>query len=478
MKKTTSFAIAALAALAPMAMQAQAIDFTPYGSTQIVNSDFEDWSGPNYKNVPVGWHSFESVGGGRLFVTFAHSEDHTSKNTDGLHEGTIGKACLKLVPRNLGIALANGTISTGRMNAGAYSATDPKNHAQMDISIDETNNGTPFYAKLTKRPVALSVWVKFTQGKAQAEHPYATVTAAITNGKYYQEPTANNDSSVVIGYAQNKTIATNGGQWQHLYVPFRYDSKNFNKTDEPKAIMVTFSTNADPGQGSDGDVLLVDDLELIYAQKVTIPQSGYAMMTNVAMDNHKVVIPEGLTAYTIEGNQTGTPLVSGVYKAGDVLPYNAAILLEGKPGDYEFATTLYGKEQAMPATNGNVCVVKASELNNPTSGYKYYRLTEQNGELGFYEATYGLKIQASEALLRVKADVAADSYQRIFRKTQINGDINEDNNLSVADVMAIVDRLFGRFPEKRLIVSDSDVNKDGATSVADVMELLSMMLNN
>ena len=341
-----------------------------------------------------------------------------------------------------------------------------------------TNNGTPFYAKLTKRPVALSVWVKFTQGKAQAEHPYATVTAAITNGKYYQEPTANNDSSVVIGYAQNKTIATNGGQWQHLYVPFRYDSKNFNKTDEPKAIMVTFSTNADPGQGSDGDVLLVDDLELIYAQKVTIPQSGYAMMTNVAMDNHKVVIPEGLTAYTIEGNQTGTPLVSGVYKAGDVLPYNAAILLEGKPGDYEFATTLYGKEQAMPAINGNVCVVKASELNNPTSGYKYYRLTEQNGELGFYEATYGLKIQASEALLRVKADVAADSYQRIFRKTQINGDINEDNNLSVADVMAIVDRLFGRFPEKRLIVSDSDVNKDGATSVADVMELLSMMLNN
>ena len=131
MKKTTSFAIAALAALAPMAMQAQAIDFTPYGSTQIVNSDFEDWSGPNYKNVPVGWHSFESVGGGRLFVTFAHSEDHTSKNTDGLHEGTIGKACLKLVPRNLGIALANGTISTGRMNAGAYSATDQQRHSLL-----------------------------------------------------------------------------------------------------------------------------------------------------------------------------------------------------------------------------------------------------------------------------------------------------------------------------------------------------------
>ena len=76
--------------------------------------------------------------------------------------------------------IANGTITTGRMNAGAASATDPKNHAWMDISNTATNNGTPFYAKLSERPVALSVWVKFTQGTAQREHPYALPTGSVT----------------------------------------------------------------------------------------------------------------------------------------------------------------------------------------------------------------------------------------------------------------------------------------------------------
>ena len=135
MKKFLQITLASTLCLSPMAMLAQAIDFTQYGSTQVINSDFEDWNGSEYKNVPVGWHSFESVGGGRTFVAFAQSDKHTSQETQDLHNGTIGKSCLKLVPRNLVVAMANGTISTGQMIAGAYVADDPKNHAQMDISV-------------------------------------------------------------------------------------------------------------------------------------------------------------------------------------------------------------------------------------------------------------------------------------------------------------------------------------------------------
>ena len=63
MKKSFRIALAALVCLSPMGMQAQSVDFSQYEETQIINSDFEDWSGKDFKNVPVGWHSFESVGG-------------------------------------------------------------------------------------------------------------------------------------------------------------------------------------------------------------------------------------------------------------------------------------------------------------------------------------------------------------------------------------------------------------------------------
>ena len=156
MKKTIQTIFASLLFVSPMQMAAQnTVDFSQYTGSQVVNSDFEDWSGPEYDNVPFGWHSFESVDGAKLYVGFAKSKDHTSKQTTDLHEGTTGTACLKLVPRSLLIALANGTISTGQMIAGDGSATSPKNHAEMDISKQATSNGSPFYATLTERPAAM-----------------------------------------------------------------------------------------------------------------------------------------------------------------------------------------------------------------------------------------------------------------------------------------------------------------------------------
>ena len=475
MKKSFRIALVALVCLSPMGMQAQSVDFSQYEETQIINSDFEDWSGKDFKNVPVGWHSFESVGGTYAFA--ANSTEHTSKNTEGLHDGTIGKSCLKLMPRNVYNVIANGTITTGRMNAGALFATSTKNHAWMDISNTDTSNGSPFYALLSERPVALSVWVKFTQGTAQSNYPYATVSAAITNGKRYQEPTANNDSSVVIGYAKNNTISTNGGQWQHLYVPFRYDSGNFNKTDAPKAIMVTFSTNADPGQGSVGDVLLIDDLELVYTQTVTIPDCGYATLTNVSMKNHKVVIPEGITAYTLEANADGELLVKDTYKAGQVLPYNAAVLLEGAPGTYEFQTTLYDKEESVVA-EGDFCLVKGKEFNTPVAGYKYYHLSQQNYILGFYPVSNGQKIKDWEALLRVKESVAAKDYQNVLYEPKLAGDVNSDGILNIADVTTIVNRLLGKSTTTKFFIPNADINNDNTINISDVSELVKILLNN
>lgn len=363
------------------------------------------------------------------------------------------------------------------MNAGAASASDPKNHAWMDISNTATSNGSPFYAKLSKKPIALSVWVKFTQGTAQPEHPYATVSAAITNGNRYQEPTADKDSSMVIGYAKNNMISSNGGQWQHLYLPFNYDSKNYNKTDDPKAIMVTFSTNADPGKGSVGDVLLIDDLELIYSQLVTIPECGYATLTNISQENHNVIIPEGITAYTIGVKASGELMVKDVFKAGQVLPYHAAVLLEGKPGEYEFKTTLYEKEVTID-TEGDACMVKGIEYNAQVDGYKYYRLLTKNNILGFYPVGNGDKIKPQEALLRVKSEMAENDYPHVLVKPALKGDLNGDGNVTITDVTLLVNRLLKNKEKGEFFINDGDVNEDNAITISDVVKMVSIILGS
>lgn len=472
MKKNIKTTLIALFALLPLGMKAQqSIDFSEYEGTQIPNSDFETW-GTEYKNVPVGWHSFESVELGTPSFLFAaaQSDKHTSCYDDDLHEGTLGKHCLKLVPRNvLNYALANGTITTGRMHAGSITASSTSNHAQMDMSVTETSNGTPYYAELSEKPDYIAAWLKFISN--DSENPNATISAIITDGTYYQDP-ENKEYTNVYAKAKNAGIVSNGGKWQRIVVPFTIQNGGIT----PKGVLVTISTNATPGEGNENDVLYVDDLELIYTQQVTIPDSGYFMMTNVAMKNHKVVIPKGITAYTLEANSEGQPKVKEIYTAGQVLPYEGAVLLEGKPRVYTFSTTLYETEEDIVA-EGDLCVVKSTELNTPTEEYKFFRLSTRNGILGFYPVSHGMKVPESESLLRVKAAKAADSYQHILITPELTGDINDDGQQSIADITALVNRLLGKQEQSgKLFIPDADVNDDSSTTIADVTALVNILL--
>lgn len=466
MKKNIQTTLIALFALLPLGMQAQSVDFSEYEGSQIKNSDFETWG----QTEPQYWHSFESASGN--LASYAAGKIEQSKTKKG------GNYSCKLKSSSLFGIIANGTMTTGQLNAGSMSATDPANHASLDISSTATDKyGDPFYALLNSYPDSLVLWVQFSQGTANADHPFATVSAAITNGTYYQEPAAKgvDYSEVLVGYAENRMIATTGGKWERLSIPFSYDKEKY-KSNSPKAIMLTLSTNADAGQGSGGDVLLIDDLELIYTQQVTIPESGYFMMTNVAMKNHNVVIPEGITAYTLEANSEGQPKVKEVYSAGQVLPYEGAVLLEGKPRVYTFSTTLYETEEDIVA-DGDLCIVKSTELNTPTEEYKFFRLTTQGGQLGFYPAPYGLKIQESEALLRVEAAKAAESYQHILFTPKPTGDINDDGQQSIADITALVNRLLGKQEQSsKLFIPSADVNGDSSTTISDVTELMNILL--
>ena len=258
---------------------------------QMPNPGFELWHTSSGTHVePNGWHSFESATG-----ALASMAGHHLTKSSKAHSG---ESCARLYSSSIFGIVANGTMTTGRMNAASAIAADPANNAYLDASLpDVDGNGDPFYIPLYSRPDSISVWVRFRQASYNSEHPYATVSAIITDGTYYQDP-EDKAYTNVVGRAKNNQIANTDGQWVRVTAPFVYTE---NAVD-PRAVLVTLSTNADAGQGSDGDELLVDDIQFIYNAKVTgLKIKGKDVPGfSPEVKNYEMELEDGITADDIE----------------------------------------------------------------------------------------------------------------------------------------------------------------------------------
>ena len=235
----------------------QVIEVTVGKGYQLQNQSFENWHASADEYVePNGWHSFESASG-----SLASLAGHHIKRSDDAHSGSAS-ACV-FSTSILGI-VANGTMTTGRLNAGSMIAADISNNAYIDMSLtDVDGNGDPYYTPMYSRPDSIAVWVKFKQGTPDADNPYATISAVITDGTYYQDP-EDKAYTNVVAKAKNNKIAQTGGEWVRVVAPFEYTENAVS----PKTILVTLSPNATPGKGSGSDELLIDDVELIYNAKL------------------------------------------------------------------------------------------------------------------------------------------------------------------------------------------------------------------
>ena len=234
---------------------------------QLPNSGFENFHTAKAGNVtsdePNNWHSFMSCTGN--LASMVSSVPHTFISEDTRPGSDGSKSVLVKSGKVLGMITANGTLTTGQLKAGGMSATSTDNNAFLDLSNEARDeNGDPFYTILNTMPDSIGVWVKFKQGQPVEDHPYATMSAVITDGSYYQEPNDKDYSDIIVGSASCTTIESTN-EWQKIVVPFEYA----DKTKSPKAILVTFSTNADPGQGTGNDELYLDDVELVYNSLLT-----------------------------------------------------------------------------------------------------------------------------------------------------------------------------------------------------------------
>lgn len=244
---------------------------------QIIGGNFEKWHTAKYEELtsdePDGWHSFMSAHPTMDMFGNACRNTHTSISKE-VRPGSTGSNSVKLTSGIVKVSVvkvpANGTLTTGRLIAGSSTASSTKNNSTSDPSSTEKDGaGNPFYAPLTARPDSIVAWVKFKQGTLKDKHKdykYATISAIIHDNTKYQDPEDKRYKNVVAK-AKNDKIESNGFKWQRISIPFDYESYKANNVD-PHNILITFSTNAEPGVAStdanNPDIMFIDDVELVY----------------------------------------------------------------------------------------------------------------------------------------------------------------------------------------------------------------------
>lgn len=228
---------------------------------QLPNGDFEAWP-KGGSAEPRFWHSTHSASGNFFLLLGAPKKVEQSSD---VRPGSMGKSSMKVSAASTLVGIiANGTITTGRLNIGSATASDTRSnysYLNLNANTEKDKNNDLFFQKFYGLPDAVAVWVKFSQGTSTPSAPYASVNAVLTDGSNYQDPEATTYNNV-LAKATNATIATTNGEWTELELPFVYTSNASSL--KGQALLMTMTTNAKPGNGSDGDVLMADDVRLIY----------------------------------------------------------------------------------------------------------------------------------------------------------------------------------------------------------------------
>jgi len=305
---------------------------------QLPNSDLEAWTGSN--GEPDRWHGFKTATG-----TWAWAAPAQLGQSEDVHEGSTGKYSAVITAKNAFGTIANGTMTSGRLNAGSTSASSTSNNASTSEDY-----GEDFYMPIDAKPDQFKVWLKYTQGTSNANNK-ANVSVKTFDGTYYQEPidkTYTNLSGSIVG----GEIAACG--WTQFTFPFDYDSYAANNA-ETKAIFVTVSTNANPGQGSNNDMVYIDDMELVYLGSMSdlrykgetingwnpaVTTYSMELQGEPNLDDFTATI-EGASAVlgkSMEQNADGSyriaiSVVSGDLQAGACYIINATVAATERPGD-------------------------------------------------------------------------------------------------------------------------------------------------
>ena len=222
------------------------------GTFQLENSDFEAWDDLGEKSEePAHWNSFMHASGSLSGMVAAQQVARSTET----RPGSEGQYSARIYARNVMFGIiAQGNLTTGRINGGSVSATDATgnyNYTQLDDS--------DFHQQLTGLPDSLRVWVK-TQCKYDG-----SISCVLHTEGYYQDPEANDITARVVASAKFSAIHSSD-DWQLVTIPFDYALTDGTR---PAYALMTLTTSGQPGQGDAKDEMLVDDVQMVYNSELT-----------------------------------------------------------------------------------------------------------------------------------------------------------------------------------------------------------------
>jgi hypothetical protein len=214
-----------------------------FAQGQIGNGDMESWA---TNDEPDNWNSFLTASG--TWSSFAGDQCEASSD---VRPGSTGAASCKIFSNSVLGTVANGNVTLGQIIMGSTTPTSPSNHNKT-ITAD-----SDFSEALTDTPDSIAYWVKYTPNGGNEN---ARMKATLHADYDYRDPEDAASANQVVATAVDNYPSTQGN-WERHTIAFDYTA---NPGLVNAYILVTFTTNEIGGQGNDNDVVLIDDVELIY----------------------------------------------------------------------------------------------------------------------------------------------------------------------------------------------------------------------
>ncbi|HNW90730.1 MAG TPA: T9SS type A sorting domain-containing protein [Bacteroidales bacterium] len=260
---------------------------------QVNNGDFEAWDNPTTSSIePANWNSFMTANS--TFWTSFGKKKRVDRSPV-VRPGTTGIWSALIYSTDETVAIANGNITTGKINMGD---TDPTNTANYNFT-SRSEGG--FYHSFTGHPDSLVVWVRFKPFSGGTEQ--ARIHAVIHDNYDVRDPADANSTSHIVGSATLNFTKTNG-IWVRKSIPFIYSGPSST----PLYLLISLTTNMTPGGGSGGDSLYVDDMALIYNPVLTTGAISPNTFIVDAGNSAAIDVPFTLTGTMNAGNNVTAQL--------------------------------------------------------------------------------------------------------------------------------------------------------------------------
>lgn len=324
------------------------------------------------------WHSFATAGGDLAWAaSMSPAPVHAIEGYQSAHS-------VKLTSKSIFGIPANGNLTTGRINMGSMTPSDPSNYNFSDITGGQA-------LEFAGTPDAVTFYAKFTAGSGN-KNKQGRGQFILHDEFAYQDPEVDDQVSHRVGKASQLIDAST--DWKQYTVPFTYDQ---DVKPAKQYLLASFTTNPNPGESAD-DVLYIDDIHFVYnSELASLTYDGTAVskitstinLSDQVYDATKLsytLTGKGATAERSYNAQTGVLTLTVKGNDWSVNPENQHVYtIKFKPFDGDMAEAMVS----------NTRLINVNFLGKVSSSLNTVSLNNADGAVSFTMENFSFSMSGS-----------------------------------------------------------------------------------